>query len=407
MPQKSKQDSHTTYPSWIEDFIKLTENINSPKIFRRWAGIMTISGALERKVWVRTKGSRLFPNMYVFLVANPGVGKTDLTWRVREMWEEQLKDHYVASTSVTKAALIDELAAAERKVVRMLEVPPVVTFNSLLLSVDELGVLLPAYDTEFLNTLTHLYDCRVYTETRRTSIVKEVKIKDPHLTFLAACTPGFLRETLPPSAWDQGFLSRVIFIYSGEGKPKSLFTEIKENEKLEKVLLSRLEVISRLYGKFTFTSEAKEFIDYWHMNGQLPKPEHPRLSHYNIRRTAHLLKLSQIISVSVSDRLVIEKAHAQQALDWLVDAEFYMGDIFKAMRTGGDSQIIEETYHHIYTLYMKDRKPVAENRIILFLQMRTPAHNIVRIIEIMERAKMIRQSIEKGVGLSYTPLSSG
>ena len=405
MPPKSKPDLETTSRDWIKDFVKLTENINSPEIFRQWAGIMTISGALERKVWVHTKGSPLYPNLYVFLVATPGIGKTELTFRVREMWEKRLETHHIASTSVTKAALVDELAAGERRVVRMLEQPPVVNFNSLLIAVDELGVLIPAYDTEFLNTLTHLYDCRTYSESRRTSVVKEVKIKNPHVTMFAACTPGYLRETLPAVAWDQGFLSRVIFIYSGATKPESIFAEKKDDAILEEKLLDRLEEIGALYGKFTFTPESKEFIDYWHLNGQKPQPEHPRLAHYNTRRTAHLLKLSQIASVSFSDELVIELEHAQQALNWLVEAEFYMADIFKAMRSGGDGQTIEETYHFIYTTYMKEKKPVAENRIILFLQARTPVHNIVRIIDIMDRAKMISQSLEKGVGTCWKPLT--
>jgi hypothetical protein len=62
--------------SWIESFVKYTEVFNSPEVFRRWAAIGIVAGALEQKVWVRTKGSDLFPNQYIILVGPPGIGKS-------------------------------------------------------------------------------------------------------------------------------------------------------------------------------------------------------------------------------------------------------------------------------------------------------------------------------------------
>lgn len=180
---------------WIEGFLSHTENISSPPLFRKWGAIATIAGALERKVWVRSLGSRLFPNMYTVLVAPPGVGKTEITWRIRKLWES-LEDHHIASTSVTKASLIDELAEANRRWVEINSADPVTHFNSLLLCINELGVLLPAYENEFMNTLTDLWDCKHYSERRRTSKI-EIDIDNPQLNLVAACTPSYLMHVLP------------------------------------------------------------------------------------------------------------------------------------------------------------------------------------------------------------------
>ena len=61
--------------SWIESFLEYTEILPSPPLLRRWAAISYVAAALERKVWVRTMGSDLYPNLYTFLVGPPGVGK--------------------------------------------------------------------------------------------------------------------------------------------------------------------------------------------------------------------------------------------------------------------------------------------------------------------------------------------
>lgn len=364
---------------------------------------MTVAGALERKVWVRTKGSNLYPNLYALLVAPPGVGKTEVVWRVRDMWKS-LEEHHVANSSVTKASLIDSLNEAERKIVMPESDPPVVNFNSLLVASNELGVLIPAYDNEFMHALTDLYDGKAYSESRRTQKIR-IQIEHPNLNIIAACTPGYLRETLPPGAWDQGFLSRVVLVYSGEQELRSLFDEEEVNDEFDLSLKERLNEIASFYGRFKFTQEAAEFMDKWYLGGQEPKPDHPRLAHYCTRRPAHVLKLSMIAAASDGSFPRIDKKHILRALDWLVEAEFYMSDIFKAMTTGGDSQLIEDTWHHLYTLHMKEnRAPIGQHRMVHFLQERTPAHNITRVLEIMERSKMIERRLVPKLGEAYVPL---
>ena len=67
-----------------------------------------IAAAMERKTWVFTAGSNLYPTMYILLVAPPGVGKTVLTAIGQTFWDE-MPDHRMAASSVSRASLIDEL----------------------------------------------------------------------------------------------------------------------------------------------------------------------------------------------------------------------------------------------------------------------------------------------------------
>lgn len=386
---------------WIAGFQKLNEGITSPPLFIKWAAITTIAAAIERKGWVHTLGSDLYPNIYCTLVAPPGVGKTEVTWRVRDM-VSSLEEHCIASSSVTKASLMDDLNDAKRRVVNLGAIDPVINFNSLMICSNELGVLIPAYENEFMNALTDLYDCKPYSERRRTKDLK-INIEAPQLNFLAACTPSYLMGVLPEGAWDQGFLSRMILVYSGAQERRSLFHTRIEDKELDQRLKKDLAKIGDVYGKFEFTEEAALYMNNWHMSGGEPKPEHPKLHHYCTRRTAHVLKLAMCASASQSDERIITREHIERAIDWLIEAELFMPDIFKAMNSGGDARVIEDAWYYLYETYMKGKKlPIPEQRLIMFLSERTPAHNVGRIIEVMESAGMIKKSMGKG-GNEYTP----
>lgn len=387
-------------PNWIDGFDRYTSGMPSPDIFRKWGAIACIAGALERKVWITTIMGDLYPNLYTVIVAPAGVGKTVITKNVQLLWSA-LDDQHTASDSITKASLVDELRAAERKGIVSGPQMSTYLFHSLKILSNELGVLIPGYDNEFMNTLTHLYDNLPYSERRRTKEL-HFRLDKPQINLLAATTPSYLNDVMPAGAWDQGFISRTIMIYSGQTQLRQLFGTEKRNEQLHKSLLADLIKIGSLYGQLTFTEEAATAITEWHMAGGPPVPDHPRLQHYCTRRTVHLLKLCMISCVSAGDDMQIKLEHFAEALDWLLEAEHLMPDIFKAMNSGGDGRVMEETWHHAYTLYMKEKRPISENRLVLFVQQRTPAHNVMRILEVMEKSGLLKKQLTE-VGIGYVP----
>lgn len=382
--------------------MELTAELGSPRIFCKWAAIAAIAAALERKVWMVTARRALYPNLYTILVGPPGVGKTLLTAEVYNVLKE-LDGHHIASSSVTRASLIDELNDAARRIIRPDAGHVFMNFNALAVVSNEFGTLIPAYETDIINALTDIYDCKPYSERRRTKD-RIVTIESPQLNLLAATTPSYLRDLLPEGAWDQGFISRVIMVYSGESEPQPLFDEFSTDDRLYRSVINDLQIIGDLIGEATFSEEAKGLISQWHMNRGEPRPDHPKLIHYNTRRTAHLAKLCLIASVSRSDSLVIEAEDFQLALDWLTEVESFMPDIFKAMTTGGDSRVIQEAWHFVYQMFMKgQKKAVPEYRLVQFLQERVPAHRVSFIIETMERAQLLRPQLEPKIGKAFVP----
>jgi hypothetical protein len=283
-----------------------------------------------------------------------------------------------------------------------METPPVYAFNSLIIVVNEFGVFLPAWDSEFMNTMTDLWDCGRYHETKRTNKISN-NIPNTQLNMLSATTPAQLTNLLPQGAWEQGFMARVLIVFSSEQEHTDLFQFEDVDEKARGELITDLRDIYKMFGRLKPSDEYKEAINEWCKAGGPPAPEHPNLMTYRIRRAQHLLKLSMVASAAGSSDGILTLDNFAEALDWLVELETYMPDVFKSMTGGGDGRAIEECYHYAYQLWIKHKTPIPEARIIAYLQERVPAHNIDRILDVMERAELLKKQFTETGGKGYIP----
>lgn len=391
--------------SFIDGFLSYTEGRGSPAIYRKWTAIFLVGAALERKAWITTAKGVLYANQFIFLIGPAGVGKslcTALSYDLLSAIRTPESPIFVAPTSVTKASLADALNKAERRIVKLTENPPITAFNSLQVVSNELGVFLPAWDGDFMSTLTDLWDNGRYHETRRTSKI-EINIPKAQLNILSATTPAFLNSLLPEGAWEFGFMSRVINIYSGETAYTDIFAELDYDGAGYKSLVGDLTDIYNIWGEFTITDEVKEAINAWARSGFNPRPDHPKLIHYGTRRLAHLLKLCIIACAASSSDRAITLEHYAEALDWLVEAESHMPDIFKALKVGGDQRSMEECWHFAYQYFMKHKTPVPEHLLVMFLGERVPAHSVDRILDVMVRAQLLTKKFMNSGGQGYEP----
>lgn len=381
------------------------ETLPSDPLLKRWSAVACLAGAMERRCWVTTLDAPLYPNMYIMLLAPPAMGKTILSTRVGALWRST-DDLAVGSTSLTKASLVDELHNAERQVLRPGKTPPVVTFNSLQLSINEMGNFITAYDGEFINFLTEVYDCGHYSERRRGEKDNPIDIDNTQITLYGCTTASWLGQTMPEGAWDQGFISRVILVHSGYKKKVSLFAKRKKSTVDHfKILSHDLNIMSKVYGEFSFEDDAADALDAWHLGDNQPKPDHPKLLSYNERRTAHVEKIMMVMSMNESNDLIITHNHFEQALDLILETEKRMPDIFKSMSAGGDMKVIEDCWHTLYKLYRyKNDEPIRESTVIQLLQEHLPSHSVERVLVLMVKSRLLEVVNVNKIGDCYKPL---
>ena len=382
--------------SFLEDFLDFTSGGFSPEIFRKWCGLSLIGAACQRRVWVEAGGYQTFPNLYIMLVAPPGVGKQCID-EIRDLLAElppakaSGSGIFLSPDSMTKASMVDSIAKA-----RTLWVPPSgppEEFHSLYIVAEEAGVFLPAYDLEFLATLNRLYNSPAtpHIETRRHGPAREVKIEKAQINMIAGTQPGWMSSVFPEEAWSLGFASRIIMIYNADNPIKSLFDLKPKDLARKKNILSRLHKISSLWGKLPWAAGALEHLNKWHMAGGPPQPTHTKLEHYNRRRTLHVIKLSIISALSRSLILApipsVETEDIEQAIEWLIEAEGLMPDIFRAMVGRSDSQILEELHFFVISIWkMNSGKPVPAQKLRFFLSQRVPSDKVEKLLELAERA---------------------
>lgn len=330
---------------------------------------------MEQKVWLTTSAP-LYPNLYVFLVGHAGIGKSR-TVGVAGAFVRELPEHHLAPTSVTMASLVDSLVEAKRSIINMPEPPH--EYNSLFIIADELSAFMHTYEPELIGGLTTFYDAVPYAQHRRGKEIR-IKLNSPQLSILSGSTPSNLVKFVPELAWDQGFMSRVIMIYSADRPIHDMFNLTPPTQPKE--MIHDLQVINGLHGEFKWTQEYAGSIHKWRTGGCVPVPAHPKLVHYNSRRVAHLLKLSMVSCVDRGNILLLDQQDFSNGLAWLMEAECLMPEIFREGTIGADAKAMDDIAN-----FINGGKP--EHQIVNYARRLVPAHSVMRVLEIMERSGMI------------------
>lgn len=365
---------------------------------------------MERKVWATTTKGNLYPNMYLIIVGPAGTGKS-LSINSARFFLEGIEDPtgttgiHLAPTSMTMASMADELLEAKRVVLLPGQHPPTMEYNALTLCITEFSSFLSEYDKPLMGGLTDLWDNGQYSESRRGNKLR-IKIPRAQINMMGASTASNLVDFMPERAWDQGFASRMIMVYSGDRPYHDIFEEIPENgpkERLRDNLVHDLRLITEMTGKMVFLPEAINLFRAWREGGELPVPDHPKLKDYATRRTAHLIKLCMVVSASRGADLNITAEDFELAKNWLLGAELTMPDVFAAGNGGGDSKAMDETWHFILTETARRKGPIPEHEVVHFVRERVPSHSVMRVLEIMERDGSVSSKFNmKGVK-TYEP----
>lgn len=386
--------------NFIDDFMTLTEGLPTPQLFRLWSAIGTLSCAMERRLYIRSARKILHPNLYIMLIGPPASGKSVALEPAKNLLRS-INKFKISPSSLTKSSLIDSLYNAH-STLTTLNGP--IEQSSLSIIVDELGVFMSEHDLSFISVLNDIWgNPQNYSEQRRT--VNAGKVKDlinPQINLLVGTQPAFLASILPEEAWGMGLMSRVIMIYSNTAPTlEDLFAE--EDNKfsyLENSLKKYLKEISQLHGNFEITDEAKGILNKYHKAGYPPKPDHFKLQHYCPRRGMQLLKLCMVASIADDLSKIINRDHVLRAMDWLIQAEALMPDVFNDMTLKNDSEIIRDVHYWLYKEYKNTNKAVHISRINEYLSHKVPVEKIPRIIEIAEKSNVIERI--EGTTL-YTP----
>lgn len=335
---------------------------------------------MEMRTWLQTS-SPLYPNLYIFIVGHPGVGKNRII-RVMKRFLNEISEFHFAPTSLTGAALVDTLVLSKRFIPRLPDPP--MEYHNTVITAEELTAFMSKYDDEMIGLLSAFYDPDPYAQSRRGKDIK-IKIDRPQVNLISGTTPSNLVALMPETAWDQGFTSRVILIHSDERIVGDDFAGTARD--MDKDLIYDIKMIGALSGEFKVTTDYRDAVNNWRALGEPPVINHPKLLHYKTRRRVHLYKLSMVSAADRGDVLLLTKDDFNRAMGWLLEAESFMPDIFTAGSTGTDARALDEILHFINASDRGDGVP--ETQIVNFARQRIPLTSLWRVIETMVGSGMI------------------
>lgn len=323
---------------WLSTYLDYTANHEAPEIFHFWVGCSVVSAATRRRVWFDQNYYRIYPNLFVVLVAPAG--------RCRRSVATNIGIRLLRAANVTR--VLSEKITPEGLAVALHNVGEGgKAVAGLHIHAPELSVFLgrQQYNEGLIALLTTLYDCPDKWEyvTRTKS---EIHLERVYLTLLGATAPDWLADSIPPVAFGGGFLSRTIMV-AADSTDRVFPFPMPQDTTLEQQLVDRLHVISDKSGPFEFTPAARTWYEDWYRQNRQRPLDGTAISGYFERKQDHLIRLATILTLSQDVDLKYTPETLQRALDALEKMEPSLPLAFKHIGATRDAKTHELILWHL------------------------------------------------------------
>lgn len=371
--------------NWLQSFLDWTmPRSMAPESVLTLCALFTLSSALRRHVKVSKKyfgAWDSYPNMYIIFVADPGIVTKSTSIRFVTDLLNELPHVTRSPSSLTTATLVEKLSTS-----------PDCTLSCI---ISEFGLMMerqPALYTMY----TDLYDCGdTYTEA--TMVRGDKAIIRPCINLLSATTPDWISDNMSANALNGGFGSRTIFIKETAPRNPRLFydppDDLGKYDKLRSDLISDLNHISEFVeGDFQFTSEAKAWYENMFQESLSDKGGLvTRLKGWKSRRFDYITKFAMLMTVAVTDELVIHEPIIQDAVKLLKFFEQRMTPVFKSI-----GKNVYKSDIHSMLEYIKDNEKVPRDTLLGEFLSNGEPEKIQSWIEMLIQMNKIRGKMEEG-----------
>ena len=285
----------------LKDIIKLAENQEAADFSYLWAGLSCIAAQLARNVYIPFGNGKIYPNLYVMFVGDPGKRKStaikDLKKRIKAAGYQN-----ICGDKVTMQKYLLDLAGVGEG---SIEDSNITEFNlgitlgtndyvESYINQDEFSDFIGINNYPFISLLGNFWDIDepyVY----RTKNGQSIEIPSPIVNILGATTPSQFNTIFPPAISEQGFLSRLIIVNIPESKRKIARPLPSDASVIEKVV-DGLKAVRKLSGELVMSDAVWDKLEEIYLSW---KPvEDTRFAHYSTRRHTQLLKLCILATCS-------------------------------------------------------------------------------------------------------------
>lgn len=335
--------------NWLQTFIEYTSYGEAPTRFYFWSGVSALAGALQRHIWIDQSYFKWYPNMFVCLVAPPGIVSKSTTSGTAMNLLRKVKGVHFGPEVVTWQSLITSFAGC-RETFQHQEVQ--VEQSALTIESSEFGNLLDPGDKRMVDAFVTLWDGKNLRKETKGSGNDEVV--NPYFNLIACTTPTWIADNCPEYFIGGGLASRIIFAYAeekqklvaypGEEVPVSL-------PQMEADLVNDLQYIcNNLRGEYRLTKDAYAWGKDWYLRHQKDRPtnlDSERFGGYLARKQTHMHKLALVLAASEGDTPAITSDHLSTAHDMVTDLEQDMDLVFAKIGKSANSSAADRLIWYI------------------------------------------------------------
>lgn len=306
--------------NWIDTVLSGTDHVETPKSFVKWSLYSAIAAVTSPNVSLNKQGAYdLYPNVYVMLLADSGVGKGFGVWLAKSLVMAVDSTRVFAGRNSIQKIVTDlsmAITTGKGKGKEMIK-----DARAYLSSGEFVNFLLK--DEQAISILTEWYDTHYVKEWPNSlKSTGTETLKDVNVTLLGASTSDYLRESVPVAAIRGGFFGRLMLVHSSEkGKVNPLIDEGKDDEQVAPKIKDwscYLKELAKIPpgSKFTVTEKAKEFYRPWYYDLQerIRAGKLADKTGYIYRLHDHALKIGMVLSLSESTELTLTKAHVEEGI---------------------------------------------------------------------------------------------
>jgi len=306
---------------FLNIYLEYVEETESPRLFHIWSALSGVASCLGRRIHLPFGDDVIFPNLYTLLVGPPAVKKSSAMGRVKSLLKSSTSIRFSPDDTAGKhqGLLVAMIGNRDKEAEELFEeierinattgaslngsdvLNKITSFDLspkdaevMCVMADEFTSFIGTNNTEMLTFLTRMWQGGDYKYSLTS---KELILKEPLLNIIGCTTPTALAKALPVEAVGQGFMSRVIMVYSYT-KYKRIPRPAVTNTELKKTIGDLYRILYETWeGEFALTDDAWELYDE-HLYDKQLKFNDPRFLHYKDRRHIHLLKLSCLLAAS-------------------------------------------------------------------------------------------------------------
>jgi len=300
-------------PDFLDAYYAYAKDGFCPDVFHFWTGVSVIAGTLERKVWIPWSATmNFYPNLYILLVSNPGMGKSSAGNTGVNGLMRHVKGLKFIPAQVTEAKLIDLMTEQSSF---NLGTKQFFQSASYFYASEASNSLKNIYG-DFIACLTDFYDCPAIWE-KATKKDDRVTITNICFNMLAGCTFDYLSKLVTDDNIMGGFASRLLYIIYDEKKTReSVWGEVdNKTESMRADLLHDLNLIHKMTGPYSADAEFKARWQEW-----FPKHDKERqniqsekLQSIMVRESTNMIKLCMICAASESNEMILRARHWDRA----------------------------------------------------------------------------------------------